>query len=96
MAITTETAQATVANLDALDAELLKLGWKTRLSVTPGRVPSLHVQNPSPGASALAENIYSAPQGVGWAYWWPWAEPIAESAPEAAAVIVRVLRTTND
>jgi len=57
------------------------------------RVPSLHARNPEPGAAALSEHIYAQPRADGtWVYWWPWAQPIAETPSRAAAAIVRVLR----
>lgn len=58
----TETITHAVARLEALGAELDRAGWRTRLVAEPGRVPCLHVQNPQPGATALAEDIYCAPR----------------------------------
>jgi hypothetical protein len=81
--------------LECLGAELGGLGMRTRLSADPGRLPSLHVQNPEPGASALQESIYAAPKADGWAYWWSWAEPVAETPADAARIIARVLRTAE-
>jgi hypothetical protein len=79
--------------LDALADELAALGWTTQLHAAPGRTPSLHARNPEPGAAALSEHIYAQPRTDGaWAYWWPWAEPIAAAPAEAAAIIVHVLR----
>lgn len=85
----TETA---VGCLDALGAELTQHGWKTRLLVAVGRVPSLFVQNPVSGASALAEHIYAAPKADAWWFWWSRAEPISDIPAEVANIIVRVLR----
>ena len=85
-----------IVRLDALAAELAALGWASAVRAPHGRVPSLHARNPEPGAAALSEDIYAGRRADGtWAYWWPWAEPIAESAGEAAAVIVRVLRPAD-
>jgi hypothetical protein len=81
--------------LESLDAELNALGLRTRLTENPGRLPSLHVQNPEPGASALQELIYAAPRAGGWAFWWSWAEPVASTPAEAAAIIARVLRSAD-
>lgn len=82
-----------VARLDALATELAALGWSARLYAPPGRAPSLHARNPEPGAAALSEDIYAQPRADGtWVSWWPWAEPIAIEAADAAAIIVRVLR----
>jgi len=79
--------------LDALAAELAARGWTSSVRTARGQVPSLHACNPEPGAAALSELIYVHPRTDGsWAYWWPWAEPIAETPEKAAAVIVRVLR----
>jgi len=76
----------------ALGAELIKHGWKTQLKVAVGHVPCLFVQNPVPGASALAEHIYAAPKADTWWFWWSWAEPISDIPAETASTIVRVLR----
>lgn len=58
-----------------------------------GRIPSLHARNPESGAAALSEHIYAQPRADGtWMYWWPWAQPIADTPGTAAAVIIRVLR----
>jgi hypothetical protein len=85
-----------IARLDALAAELAAHGWTTRLHAQRGRAPSLHARNPEPGAAALSEHIYAQPRPDGtWMYWWPWAEPIAETAPDTAAIITRVLRPAS-
>jgi hypothetical protein len=83
-----------LARLEALAAELAALGWPAGLDEPPGRLPSLHVRNPEPGARALAEHIYAQPRRDGtWAYWWPWAQAIDAAGPAgAAAVITRALR----
>jgi hypothetical protein len=82
-----------IGRLDALAAELAARGWTATVCTPRGRVPSVHARNPEPGAAALSEHIYSQPGADGrWAYWWPWAEPIAEAPDQAASVIVRVLR----
>lgn len=86
-------AADTIARLDALAAELGTHGWTARLHTPRGRPPRLHARNPEPGAAALSEHIYAQPRPDGtWMYWWPWAEPIAETAPDTAAIITRVLR----
>jgi hypothetical protein len=83
-----------LARLESLAAALAVLGWPAGLDEPPGRLPSLHVRNPGPGAGALAEHIYAQPRRDGtWAYWWPWAQAIDAAGPAAAAgVIVRALR----
>jgi hypothetical protein len=58
----------------------------------PGRVPSLHVVNPS--ASALAEDVYAGRGQDGlWWFWWSWAERITvgEDVEGAASRIEHVL-----
>jgi hypothetical protein len=55
-------------------------------------VPSLLVQNPAAGASALAEHIYAAPKADAWWFGWSWAEPILDTTAEALNIIVRVIR----
>jgi len=87
-----------VARLEALAAALAGHGWIARLREAPDRVPSLYVQNPAPGASALCENVYAqtmANGGEAYFYWWSWAEPIAADPGEAADMIIRVLRTAD-
>ena len=85
-----------IARLDALAAELAAHGWTTRLDAMSGRIPSLLARNPTPGATALSEHIYALPRTDGtWTYWWPWKQPIAEAPAVAAAIIVRVLRSTD-
>jgi len=89
-------ASDVIARLDALAAEVTALGWIARVKTPLGRRPSLYVRNPEPGAAALSEHIYAHPRADGaWVFWWPWAEPIASTSPEAAAIIVRVLRATE-
>ncbi len=85
-----------IARLNDLATELNARGWTARLHTPSGRLPSLHTRNPEPGAAALSEHIYAKPRADGcWMYWWPWAEPIADTPAGAAAVIVRVLRTAD-
>jgi hypothetical protein len=50
------------------------------------------VQNPEPGARALAEATCAAPEDDGLRFWRSWAEALARDAP--AAVLTRVLRST--
>ncbi|HUZ25587.1 MAG TPA: hypothetical protein VMV07_17655 [Streptosporangiaceae bacterium] len=86
----------TTARLEALAAELTARGWAARLHTPPGRPPSLHTHNPEPGAAALAEHVYAQPRADGtWAFWWPWAEPIAATPITAADIITRVLRARD-
>jgi hypothetical protein len=85
-----------ITRLEALAAELGAVGWPARLDTPPDRVPALLAHNPEPGAAALAEHVYAQPGADGiWAYWWPWAEPIAATPGEAAAIVTRVLRTRD-
>jgi hypothetical protein len=83
---------AYLERLEALAEALARHGLRTRLMTPPGRVPSLHVVNPS--ASALAEDIYAGRSQDGtWWFWWSWAERIAaeEDLDGAATLIRRVL-----
>jgi hypothetical protein len=94
---TSETSAAmtdqAITQLEALGAEIGRHGWITRLATETGRAPCLYVQNPEPGAGALAEHIYAAPKADGWWFWWSWAEPIAPDITATAAIILRALRT---
>jgi len=86
------TWQANLARLEGLAEALAARGLRARLITPPGRVPSLHVVNPS--ASALAEDIYAGRgQDSRWWFWWSWAERIAmaEDLDGAAAMISHVL-----
>jgi hypothetical protein len=88
----TSTWQANLARLEGLAEVLAHRGLRARLMVPPGRVPSLHVVNPS--ASALAEDVYAGRGQDGlWWFWWSWAERIAvgEDLEGAAAMIEHVL-----
>lgn len=85
-----------LTRLDALATELAGHGWTATVQRPRGRVPRLHARNPEPGAAALSEDIYAQPTADGaWAYWWPWAEQIADTAAQAAGIIVRVLRPVD-
>lgn len=78
--------------LEGLAAELNRRGMRTRLTSPLGRVPCLHVVNPS--VSRLAEDVYVGRSQDGmWWFWWPWAERIAsgDNAAEAADLIAKVL-----
>jgi hypothetical protein len=78
--------------LEGLADELSRRGLRTRLVSPLGRVPSLHVVNPS--VSRLAEDVYVGRSRDGlWWFWWPWAERIAsgDNAAQAADLIARVL-----
>lgn len=86
------TWQANLARLEGLAEVLAHRGLRARLITPPGRVPSLHVVNPS--ASALAEDVYAGRGQDGrWWFWWSWAERIAvdEDLDGAAALIEHVL-----
>ena len=86
-----------MVRLDTLAEELAARGWASSVKAPAGRVPRLHARNPVPGAGALSEDIFAQPRADGtWVFWWPWAEPIAESADRAAEVIVRVLRPAGE
>jgi hypothetical protein len=90
-----QTWQANLARLDGLAAVLAQHGLRVRLMTPSGRVPSLHVVNPS--AAALAEDIYAGRGQDGrWWFWWSWAERIAagDDLEGAAALIRRVLAAT--
>jgi hypothetical protein len=84
--------QANLARLERLGDVLAQHGLRAKLMTPPGRVPSLHVVNPS--TSALAEDVYAGRGQDGlWWFWWSWAERIAasEDIEGAAARIRRVL-----
>ena len=95
--MTMEAQQTTGLNrLEGLAEVLANHGLRARLIAPPGRVPSLHVVNPS--ASALAEDVYAGRGQDGlWWFWWSWAERIAagEDLEGAATMIERVLATTS-
>jgi hypothetical protein len=87
-----QTRQANLARLERLAEVLAQYGLRARLMTPPGRVPSLHVVNPS--AAALAEDVYAGRGQDGlWWFWWSWAERIAasEDLEGAARMIRRVL-----
>jgi hypothetical protein len=87
-----ETWRSNLARLEGLAEVLTQHGLRTRLMAPPGRVPSLHVVNPS--ASALAEDVYAGRGQDGlWWFWWSWAERIAvgEDLEGAAELISHVL-----
>jgi hypothetical protein len=86
------TWRANLARLEDLAEVLASHGLRTRLMTPPGRVPSLHVVNPT--ATALAEDVYAGRGQDGlWWYWWSWAERIAvsEDIEGAATMIEHVL-----
>jgi methanogenic corrinoid protein MtbC1 len=90
------TWQTNLARLQELAEVLAGHGLRTRLMTPPGRVPSLHVVNPS--ASALAEDVYAGRAQDGrWWFWWSWAERIAsgEDPEGAASMIEHVLAVTG-
>jgi hypothetical protein len=83
---------ACLDRLESLAEVLAQRGLRARLMTPPGRVPSLHVVNPS--AAALAEDVYTCRGKDGsWWFWWSWAERIAatEDLEGAATLIERVL-----
>ncbi|HET9897030.1 MAG TPA: hypothetical protein VFQ44_19015 [Streptosporangiaceae bacterium] len=85
-----------LSRLEVLGEELAKRGLRTTVVSLSGRVPSLHVVNPT--AARLAEDVYVGRSQDGlWWFWWPWAERIApgDEAGEAAAVIARVLDVSD-
>jgi hypothetical protein len=83
-----------ITQLDDLAAEIADHGWTARLETPPRRLPRLHVQNPA--APALSEDVYAQPRLDGtWTYWWPWAQPIADAAAEAAAIIIGALHAVD-
>jgi len=91
-ATASQSRQMNLARLEGLAEVLAHCGLRARLMTPPGRVPSLHVVNPS--ASALAEDIYAGRGQDGlWWFWWSWAERIAagDDLEGAAAKIRRVL-----
>lgn len=69
--------------LEELGDELVKRGFRVRLTLPRGQSPSLHVLNPD--ASALTENILAEQGADGWWYWWSWAERIAAADDVATA-----------
>ena len=82
--------------LEGLADELSRRGLRTRLISPLGRIPSLHVVNPS--VSRLAEYIYVGRSQDGlWWFWWPWAERIAsgDNAAQAAELIAKVLDASD-
>jgi len=85
-------------HLETLRQELASRGWITSLLAPEGRLPSLFVQNPDPGAAALNDHVLAAPDRDGscW-FWWPWATSIspAGQVPEAADRVTSVLRATE-
>lgn len=89
---TARQSQPFLDRLEGLAEELSRRGLRTRLISRLGRVPSLHVVNPS--VSSLAEDVYvgRSQDGVWW-FWWPWAERIAsaDNAGQAADLIAKVL-----
>ncbi len=90
--VPSQTWQANLARLEGLADVLAHRGLRARLMTPPGRVPSLHVVNPT--ASALAEDVYAGRGQDGlWWFWWSWAERIAtgEDLEGAASMIEHVL-----
>jgi hypothetical protein len=91
-----DTWRVNLARLEGLAGILADRGLRTRLLTPRGRVPSLHVVNPS--AAQLAEDVYAGRGQDGqWWFWWSWAERIAagDDLEGAAALIERVLRAAG-
>jgi hypothetical protein len=87
-----EGLRANLARLEGLAEVLVSHGMRARVVTPPGRIPSLHVVNPS--AAALAEDVYAGRGQDGlWWFWWSWAERIAasEDLEGAATMIEHVL-----
>jgi hypothetical protein len=83
-----------ITQLDAVAAELARHGWAARLEAPPGRLPCLHVQNPA--APASSGHVYAQRRHDGiWTYWWSWAQAIASTPAEAAAIIVATLQAAD-
>ncbi len=85
-------SQLFLDRLEGLAGALAKRGLRATVVTPAGRVPSLHVVNPS--VARLAEDVYVGRSQDGlWWYWWSWAERIApgDDIAEAATVIARVL-----
>ena len=83
--------------LEALAEVLGRRGLRARLLTPPGRVPSLHVVNPS--AATLSEDIYAGRNQDGsWWFWWSWAERIAVATEldRAAECVAHVLSAPHD
>ena len=80
--------------LEELGEELGRSRLQTTVMAPAGRVPSLHVVNPS--MARLAEDVYVGRSQDGlWWFWWPWAERIApgDDVAQAATLIAKVLDT---
>jgi hypothetical protein len=87
-----ESWRANLARLEGLADVLASHGLRARLMTPPGRIPSLHVVNPT--TAALAEDVYAGRGQDGrWCFWWSWAERIAggEDLEGAATMIEHVL-----
>jgi hypothetical protein len=91
----TSVKDRSIAHLTALEAELDKAGWPSRLETAFNRVPSLYVRNPAPGAESLSDHVYAAPSGDIMVFWWSWAEPITAEPADAAQKIMRALRASH-
>jgi hypothetical protein len=79
------------AELELLAAELGRHGLRGRLCAPPGNLPYLRVTNAQ--AAVLAERIYARAD----AYWYNWAEKIADTDNPAYAArrLARVLATVS-
>jgi hypothetical protein len=66
----TRSAATAIARLNALAAELGRLGWSARLTAHPRTQPTLLIRDTAPGAPAIAEAIYAIELGQHWMYWW--------------------------
>jgi hypothetical protein len=72
-------SEAELADLDLLAAQLVARGLSAKLRTPEGRLPYLDVTNP--GVSVLTERVYAQAD----AYWYGWAEQIADCADAAKA-----------
>jgi hypothetical protein len=81
-----------ITSLEQLATEVETLGLHAAVRELPGRLPYLDVRNPA--ASALTEKVFTQ----SGKYYFSWAEPIAghDQPATAAAILARVLRTTED
>lgn len=81
-----------LADLEKLAAELIARGYQADVRTPEGKLPYLDVRNPN--ATVLAERVYAQ----AGAFWFSWAEKIADSDQIAvtAGILVRVLRAVDE
>lgn len=89
--------EESLRHLGLLSDQLRRHGFRTNVVAIVGRVPYLVTVSPNESTGRLQENVYAAPRGNGWVFWWSWAEPVTESddPAQAAARIVQVLRVRD-